>query len=104
MKKFLTAALLSLPMMSTAGVLDDSIPVCTTLTYLDEARTAKELNDTRAARYLLENNHCVMTKEGLEYSVIDVNYAKSPEEWAKIRLYLDDGGTLEVYTQFGNVQ
>jgi len=103
MKKFLTAALLSLPMMSTADILTEDIPVCRTLTHLEQALRAKERYDTRAMRYLIEKDHCFYAGAGTEYSVIDVNYPEDPSDWAKIRAYGSEG-TVELYTWYGFVK
>lgn len=103
MKKFLTAALLSLSTVANAGVMVDDTPVCTKLTYLEQANEAKKRNDARGMGYLIEQGHCFYAEAGTEYSVIDVNHPENPQEWAKIRVYTDEG-TLELYSWYGFVK
>jgi len=102
MKKFLVVALFSLSTTAVADVMLDRTPVCTKLTYLEQANEAKKRNDARGMGYLIEQGHCFFAKAGTEFSVIDVNYPEDPKEWVKIRVYTTEG-TAELYSWYGLV-
>ncbi len=95
-----TIALFSLPMIAQADVMINRTPVCTKLTYLEQANEAKKRNDARGMGYLVEQGHCFFAKAGTEFSVINVNYPEDPAKWVKIRVYTDEG-TAELYSWYG---
>lgn len=103
MRNVILATVLSLPTVTAADVMIDKMPVCLSLTHLEQANEAKKRDDTRGMGYLVEKGYCFYAKAGTEYSVIDVNYPESPREWAKIRVYTDDG-TAELFTWYGFVK
>ncbi len=103
MRKVILTAVLSVPMVvHAADVMINKTPVCVSLTHLEQANEAKERNDTRGMGYLVTEGYCFFAKAGTEYSVIDVNYPERPDEWAKIRVYSEDG-TAELFTWYGFV-
>lgn len=102
MRKLIGIVLLTLPLVTTADVMTDKTPVCTKLTYLEQANEAKKRNDARGMGYLIEQGHCFFAKAGTEFSVIDVNYPEDPKEWVKIRVYTTEG-TAELYSWYGLV-
>lgn len=102
MRKFLGILLFILPAISLADVMTDRTPVCTKLTYLEQASEARKRDDARGMGYLVEQGHCFFAKAGTEFSVIDVNYPEDPAEWVKIRVYTDEG-TAELYSWYGFV-
>lgn len=78
------------------------MPVCMDQSGFDQANLAKERDDARAMRYLIDKGQCFYLKPDTKYSVIEINNNRNVTDWVKIRVYTGEGN-MELFSWYGFV-
>ena len=100
MKKFATAMLLSLAAITSAYAekLKGGYGACLSEDLFSQFISAAVKKDKRALQYLLKNG-CIITKAGIQVSVLDRTWTGT----AKVRAYVGDSAVI-LWTNTENIQ
>lgn len=83
---------------ANAESLKGGYPACVSESLFDQMVTAINQNDERALQYLLDNG-CIMTKSGIEVSILDRTWSGK----VKVRAYVGNSAAV-LWTYMENVQ